>query len=260
MWALKNRTAYAAARNWIRDKNGVHHWLVAVKATFDIAPGGRVRLADKQSSPLLEPIHRGDPPTSSLRIDADLLAPKPGTDVCLDACAHASKGRPAAAVPVSLRIAAIEKTLLVHGLRVYYRGARGIITMSSPRSFVIQPIHYEWAFGGTDTTHPDPLKHCIDARNPVGKGIAADPAALDNHPAHAIEYPRGDPRTTGPAGFGPIASFWSPRLERAGTYDARWEATKKPLLPDDYDERFASAAPDDQRSTQPLRGENRCNW
>lgn len=253
MWALKNRTTYGAARNWIRDKNGVHHWLVAVKATFDIAAGGRVRLADQQSLPLLAPVHRGDPQTSSLRIDADLLAPKPGTDVCLDACAHAAKGRPAPIVPVSLRIAAIDKTLLVHGLRVYYRGARGP-AMSSPRPFVTQPIHYEWAFGGTDTTDPDPRKHRIDARNPVGKGIAVDPASLENQPAHAIEYPRGDPRTSGPGGFGPIASFWSPRLERAGTYDARWEAAKKPLLPDDYDERFASSAPDDQRSTVALRG------
>jgi hypothetical protein len=29
------------------------------------------------------------------------------------------------------------------------------------------PIHYEWAFGGTDTAHPDPRKQGIDARNPV---------------------------------------------------------------------------------------------
>ena len=33
MWALKNHTPYAAATGWGRDRNGVHEWLVAVKAT-----------------------------------------------------------------------------------------------------------------------------------------------------------------------------------------------------------------------------------
>ena len=50
---------------------------------------------------------------------------KPGTDVLLDACAHAPKGKPAATVPVSLRVADIEKTLVVNGTRAYYRGAVG---------------------------------------------------------------------------------------------------------------------------------------
>jgi hypothetical protein len=72
--------------------------------------------------------------------------------------------------------------------------------------------------------------------------------------AHAIEYPNASPEKAGPAGFGPIASFWSPRLERSGTYDAAWEKGKKPLLPDDYDDRYAQSSPDDQRPPQPLRG------
>ena len=83
MWALDNRTAYAAERNWIRDKNGVHHWLVAVKATFDVALDGRLKLADEQPPPLLEPEYRGEPGSSSLRLDSDLLAVKPGTTVAV---------------------------------------------------------------------------------------------------------------------------------------------------------------------------------
>jgi hypothetical protein len=43
-------------------------------------------------------------------------------------------------------------------------------------------------------------------------------------------------------------------LELAGTYDAGWEKTKKPLLPDDYDEQFGMSAPADQRFPKPLRG------
>src|SRR5882757_4991489 len=113
MWALRNRTPYAAERNWTRDKSGRHHWLVAVQATFDIGATGALRLADEQPPPVLEATYRGDPATSSLVRDSDLLAFKPLTDVVLDACAHAPKGRPAGTVPVSLRIGDLEKTVLV---------------------------------------------------------------------------------------------------------------------------------------------------
>jgi hypothetical protein len=254
MWALNNRTAYAAERNWIRDKEGAHHWLVAVKATFAIGPAGKLTLADEQPPPLLAPEYRGDPAKTSLRLDSDLLAAKPGTEVLLDGCAHAPRGRPAPTVTVSMRVGdLVERNLIVHGTRVYYRGAMGLAT-TRPLPFVTQPIHYEWAFGGADLSHVDKRRWAMDARNPVGKGFALDVRRLENLPAHTVEYPSGNPSKVGPAGFGPIASFWSPRLERAGTYDERWERSKKPLLPDDYDARFAVSAPDDQWLAKPLRG------
>jgi hypothetical protein len=253
MWTLENKTPYAAERNWTRDKQGMHVWIVAVKATFDIGPGGKLTLADEQPPPVLAPEYRGDPSTASLRLDSDLLAVKPGTDILLDACAHAPRGRPAATVPVALRVDRIHKTLLVHGARVYYKGAMGMTT-TAPRAFVTRPIEYEAAFGGTDTSHPNPQKHRIDLRNPVGKGVAVDDKTLENQVAHSVEYPNGSPAKVGPAGFGPLTSFWSPRRERSGTYDARWEKSRKPLLPDDYDPRSALSAPDDQRPAKPLRG------
>ena len=61
----------------------------------------------------------------------------------------------------------------------------------------------------------------------------------------------------GPAGFGPIEPGWLPRRRLAGTYDAAWVNTKKPLLPDDYDPAFALCAPSDQRLPAPLRGGER---
>ncbi len=251
MWALDNRTPYAADRNWVRDKEGVHHWLVAIKATFDVAAAGQLTLSDEQLPPLLAPEFRGDPEKTSLRMDSDLLAIKRGTDVLVDGSAHAPKGRAAATVPVSLLVADLEKTLIVHGTRVYYRGAGGLTT-TAPKPFVTQAIHYEWAFGGMDVANPDPRKQGIDMRNPVGKGFAVDLRRLENQPAHAIEYPNGNPQRMGPAGFGPIASSWSPRFELAGTYDERWEKSKKPLLPSDYDDGFAQSAPADQQPRRPL--------
>lgn len=253
MWALDNGTPYSVERNWLRDKQGRHLWLVAVQATYDIGPQGALNLADEQPPPILAPVYFGDPATSSLQRDSDLLALKPSTDVLLDACAHAPHGRAAATVHVSLRIDKIEKALVVHGPRVYYKGPVGLTT-SAPRPFTVRPIRYEWAYGGSDVGHSDPRKDRLDARNPVGKGFATDSARLENQPAHCIEYVRGSPEQAGPAGFGPLASFWAPRLALAGTYDDRWQQKKKPLLPDDYDDAFALAAPRDQRPERYLHG------
>src|SRR5512140_229369 len=158
MWALNNGTPYSAERNWIRDKAGAHHWLVAVKATFQIAPDGRLALADEQLAPVLAPEHRGAPGVTSLRYDSDLLALKPSTDVLVEAEAHAPRGRPAPSVPVALRFESVDKRLVVHGTRVYTKGIAGLTT-SDPVAFTSRPIVYEWAFGGYDASDPDVRKH-----------------------------------------------------------------------------------------------------
>jgi hypothetical protein len=203
--------------------------------------------------PLLEPEYHGKPGASSLLYEADLVAPKPTTDVLLNASAYAPRGRPARTVPVSMRVGPIHKQLLVHGSRVYTRGIAGVAP-SAPVEFRRRQLTYEWAFGGTDTRDPDPKNHVMDARNPVGKGFALRERHLVDQPAHSIEYLDGRPEKAGPAGFGPIASYWSPRLELAGTYDERWKKDRRPLLPADYDARHVLCAPADQRPKTHLRG------
>jgi hypothetical protein len=66
-----------------------------------------------------------------------------------------------------------------------------------------------------------------------------------------LSSPRQRPR---PAGFGPIAAHWLPRRRWAGTYDAAWEQKRKPLLPEDLDDRFFLSAPADQQLTRHLHG------
>jgi hypothetical protein len=252
MWMLTNRTPYAAERNWTRDKDGRHIWMVAVKATFDIALDGTLKLADEQLPPLLAPEFHGDPAKTSLKYESDLLAVKPGTDVVMNAIAHAPGGRPATSVDVLFRMDRVSKHLVVHGERTYFEGLVGLTTTPA-QPFTTCPILYEYAFGGTDLGD-DPAKGKMDNRNPVGRGVAAKRSSLVHKPAHRVEYASGDPERTGPAGFGAIASHWSPRAELAGTYDAAWAKTKKPLLPDDYDPQWALTSPEDQRSERWLRG------
>lgn len=253
MWGLNNQTPYAAERTWVRDKTGHHHWVVAVKGTFVVAPSGELHLADEQMPPVMVPEYFGEPGSSSLRFECDLVLGKATTDVVVNAFAYAPQGKPATSVPVGLRIGPIQKTLLVYGPRVYYNGVGGL-TMTAPQPFDRCPIRYEEAYGGSDVSDPDPRRQRIDLRNPVGKGIKVRAADLVNTPAHRIEYPQGDASKLGPAGFGALASHWSPRRELAGTYDAAWLKHTKPLLPTDYDERFTLCAPLDQRAPAYFQG------
>ncbi|MEM7437872.1 MAG: DUF2169 domain-containing protein [Myxococcota bacterium] len=253
MWAIENRTPYAADRTWVRDRDGAHHWIVVVKGTFDIGLDGKLTPVEEQPDPLHAPDYWGEPGLSSVRYEADLVAAKPATDVIVNGNAYAPKGKPARSVNVALRFAGLTKSLVVHGTRVYTSGIGGLGT-SKAVPFTSKPITYEWAFGGSDNEDPDPTKQLIDMRNPVGKGAAKRIARLVNTPAHSVEYPNGNAAKAGPAGFGAIASYWRPRLELAGTYDAKWVENRKPLLPTDYDERFVLCAPADQRTPQHLRG------
>ncbi len=253
MWALLNSTPYAADRNWTRDKNGVHWYIVAVRATFTIKPDSQLILEDEQLPPVLEQEYAGEPGKSSLLYDSDLLAVKPSTDVLVIANAHAPGGKAVPSVPVGFRIGTIQKQLLVHGERTYYKGNVSL-KMSEPQPFTSCPIRYEYAYGGSDFSDPDPNKHCLDERNPIGRGFARRSAHLVDTLAYAIEYPKGDAASLGPAGFSPIDLSWLPRRNYAGTYDKKWEQSKKPLLPDDYNPMYSLCAPEDQRTDQPLVG------
>lgn len=252
MWTLNNRTPYAAERNWVRDKHGVHHWMVAVKATFRIAANGTLALADAQLPPELAPVWQGEPGKSSLKYDGDLGPTKPSSDVTLIGSAHAPKGKIAASVPVRLRVGTVDKSLIVFGPRRYETSPLGLV-LSTPKKFAQAPITYEQAWGGSDTSHPDPNEHAHEPRNPVGRGFAKH-ESLHQKAAHCIEYPEGLASKLGPAGFGPVERSWLPRVRHAGSYDGAWFAQKMPLLPDDYDARFELCAPSDQQLPDYLYG------
>jgi hypothetical protein len=253
MWSLDNRTPYAAERNWTRDVDGHHHWLVALRATFDVDPVGRLSRADEQPAPVLEPHYFDAPGQSSLRYDSDLLDIKPTTDVLVIGSAHAPHGQPTPTVAVALHVGRMMKELLVHGNRYYTESALGGLSLTQPAPFVQQPIRYELAFGGRDVTSPDPSEHRLDQRNPIGRGFPGTAAWVDQA-AHCIEYPTGNPAQRGPAGFGPIDRSWLPRRLLAGTYDGTWASVRRPLLPEDYDPAYGLSAPSDQRPHAPLHG------
>ena len=93
----------------------------------------------------------------------------------------------------------------------------------------------------------------MDSRNPVGCGLLTQAG----QPLPNFEYPSGRMEKAGPAGFGVIASYWSPRLELQGTYDESWKKSRFPLVPADWDPRSLLCSPRDQQpaETFPKGGE-----
>jgi hypothetical protein len=254
MFGLANETAYAAERSLIGDRDGRDVWVVALKATFMVHPDGSTSPADEQVPVSLFPEHFGEPPSTSLKYECDLDYTKPTTDVLLHGHAYAPEGEPVTRVDVSMRVGPVAKTLRVMGDRVWAPGMVGL-RLTEPEPFVKMPIVYERAFGGTDSRSDNPKQHGWEPLNPVGTGYVADGV-----PFEGMRMPNiGEPasfltRRPRPAGFGPIARHWAQRAVLAGTYDARWERTRLPLLPTDFNERFFQCAPEDQQSPEYLRG------
>jgi hypothetical protein len=253
MWAIENQTRYQADSTWVRDKDGVHSWVVAVKGTFDIAQDGVLTLAKSQLEPLVSPVYNGAPGLSSLRYDADLDAPKPTTDILLNGTAYAPLGQPAKGFDVSMTVGPVHKALRVVGDRWWLPGgAAGMASGVTPVKSV--PLVYERAYGGLDKTDPDPRNQRMDARNPCGCGVVARIAGRVGQRLPNLLYPDGAIDKTGPAGFGAIDRHWSPRRAYAGTYDEAWQESRMPLLPADWDPRFLLCAPADQQPPDRLTG------
>lgn len=245
MWALTNQTPFAAERAGARSRIGEEIWIVVIKATFQILPDGTFERADQQEPVRLAPLYTGEPGKSSLLYDTDLVRTKPTTDVLLHGHAYAPGAEPTPEVEVILRVGPINKTLRVLGDRTWKSSFLGP-KLSAAEPFTQCPLVYERTYGGT---HDEPVGS--DPRNPVGTGFVANEKDLIGRRAPNIEYPN-DPNR--PAGFGPIAPSWSPRLGLAGTYDDVWQRTRKPLVPEDFDDRFFQSAPEDQQAPSHLRG------
>jgi hypothetical protein len=254
MWQLDNRTPFAAERTWTRDRDGAEVWLVALKCTFDITPEGRAVAAAVQppvttTPEFLDPV---ESVASSLRYDIDLVRTKVTTDVIVHANAYAA-AEPVTHLDVGWHVGSVAKTLRVTGDRVWRDRA-----ITEPLPFTTMPIVYERAYGGIDPRSRATSSPQWSVGNPLGVGFALSEAAVEGLRLPNVEYPdklisRWSDRPP-PAGFGPIAAHWQPRVRFAGTFDENWQRRRFPLLPDDFDDRYHQCAPADQQAPQFLVG------
>ncbi len=189
MWMIKNLTPYAAAGSWVQDKDANKLWLVVMKATFDILPDGRTRLADNQLPPLRSPLHYEGPGTSSIQSEADLLGSKRTSDIIVNGAVYAPGGRTVASADARITLGGIDKWLRIFGERIWERGALDGVRLSSPKPFSQMPIRYERAFGGWDQHSEDPQEHRFEPRNPIGRGFAIRESHCVGSLAPNVEYP-----------------------------------------------------------------------
>ncbi len=216
-----------------------------VKATFDLSPQGKLILAEEQAPLEVAGKKWDDSDESSDRYEPEGAFFKLATDVVLVGHAHAQE-RGAREALVALKIGALQKGVRVIGDRVWFK-SMGSITMTKPAPFERIPLRYERAFGGWDRSHADAAKHQFEPRNPVGTGFRASGSRFEE----GVRLPNLEDPTQllkewgdrpAPTGFGFVSPHWQPRAAFAGTYDAAWEKSRKPLLPRDFDRRFLNAA------------------
>lgn len=247
MWQIENRTPYKAERGWIRDKNGAEVWVVAVKATYTIGPDGKLSLSDEQSPVYTGPVPRPD--SKSLLYETDLGPPKRATDVILNGHAYVQSPRPAKQLHVGFKVGPIVRTALIFGDRQWQKGLLGY-SPGEPEPFLHMPLLYERALGGgTEQAREAGI-------NPAGCGLMPDQTG--RMPMPNIEHL--EKRLTAPhvpqpvIGFGAVPCQWPWRSRYGGTYDAAWEETRRPLLPEDFDERYWQIAPPEQQAPGHLKG------
>jgi hypothetical protein len=255
---LINDSPYAAGIVVDTDRQGADTLVLMVKATFDIGSDGKLQLADEQRDIEWGDQSSGEPGASSVLYESDATWGRTGTDVAFIGYAYPRKLGDRQ-VDVELRVGPLNKTARVFGDR-RWEGTVGGPRMSLADPFEKIPLVWERSFGGVDRTPVDPSHHALEARNPVGRGFLAkqSQASLDGmrlpnieDPRHLISNPTDRPP---PIGFGFVAKSWMPRVAYAGTYDDRWQTSRAPLVPDDYDPRFSVAAAEGLSAETGLRG------
>lgn len=209
----------------------------------------RGQLSSTQATPILTADEfAGDAATSGLLRARELAPLKPRVDVLL----AGALVFPTPITETSIELAVgsrLSKRAKVFGDRVWLPGIVTDLLPSDPRPIARVAIAWERSYGGAD-----------ESRNPVGSGVAKDPASLHGMPAPNFETTDkaigsfiGKPQ---PIGFGPVAAHWQQRVELAGTYDEAWMKTRRPLPPEDFSPAFFNVAPVDQQLDRYLPGED----
>lgn len=234
-----NNTSFAAGDYPMPDPGGAMMIVAVVKATFSIGEHGELSIADEQRAIRVnDELYDDEAPEGSIRMPTDLAVAKGGTDVVV--VGEAISPKPVTAMDVVVKVRDSAAPLRVHGERVFYDSVLRV-AIGPAQPFERMPIIYEYAYGGVT-----PDGWIVEARNRAGVGVARKKSDLIGTRAPSIEHPAHPHSSAGdqhaPVGYGAIRSHWSPRIDRAGTFDEAWEKTRMPLLPTDYDPRANNVA------------------
>lgn len=248
------------------DQDGDLDCVVTLRGTFVHAQGEVAQWQDEQMPLQWQDSYEGEPHTSLLLHQTDLVPEKPGTDVTFLGKSHVPD-RSEKAWQCGIRIGPLDKRVHVSGPRSWhpiikparwpFRKEDQVVgwELGEPEPVENVPIDWHLASGGRNffdgqTTDPDP-------DNPLGRGRLGASEHWEDHliPAPQIFAGAAPAHGDAPVGLGPIPPFWRPRYQYAGTYDTDWEENRHPLLPEDFNPLFWQCAPADQIVMPWLRGD-----
>ena len=254
---MNNLTPFLADRTVCQDRHGRDRLVVILKATYRLDRGGQGVPDEEQQPVVVSDDYHGEPVTSSIHLEGELIPPKPSTDVVMVGHAHAPGERASTKVDVGIQVGPLSKIIRVFGDRFWDLGVlRNKI--SPPLPFEKMPLIYERAYGGEDHESEESRRK-REPRNPVGRGFFWPGNPAKTWPLPNLEDPkalisslRDRPQ---PACFGFVSRHWKPRVDFIGTYDEAWRDSRFPLLPVDFDERHYNAAHPDLIAPSHLRGD-----
>jgi len=152
---------------------------ILAKRTYRIRPG-TVAVPD----PGVEPIwveadeywDSNNPVLDAVKLESELVAWKPCTDVVVVGQAHAPRGKRARFLDCGIQVGAFRKVVRVFGNRKIQLKTMGF-DFTDPEPFDSMPLHYGLAYGGHHKkADGQELQY---PRNPVGKGFLVTPEPAD---------------------------------------------------------------------------------
>ena len=181
--AVTNVTGFTCQPLPLTARNGATVLRIVVKAGYQIAPDGQLTLLAEHPEIVMEDKYWGKAGVSCIRYESDVILEKPHTDLVVNGCAMAPRGRAVKAMEVSLAYQRRTlKRLRVTGDRVWRRGTLGW-AMSDPQPFTEMPLVYDRAFGGSDDGGSE-------ARNRSGTGYASKiDGGFEGRPCPNVEFP-----------------------------------------------------------------------
>jgi hypothetical protein len=265
---FNNYTPFIAIPWSAEDATATPFGVMLVKAVFRIWPtadSGTWELRPVCPQPPLfsRDEFYGDPGKSSVRFESDFVPVKPCTDVLVNAIARPPQGLAATEWPIFVEVGPIRRILRVTGPRAWRRSVLGGWHLGEPAPCDRVPVRYEYAFGGAAIrrrSSADEEWLSFSSQNPIGCGWVDPlmdereiPAAQIEDPDHLINSVRDRPP---PAGLGALHRSWQPRLGLAGTFDQKWQETRWPHLPQDFNFAHYNAAPPGLVAPGYLRGDD----
>lgn len=269
--------------------------VVVLKASFELKTGV-AQLSQNQTGVCLvdelwsdfvgnDPHSTSEPEYSSLKKVGDTVLFKPLTDVYVTGTVRSFQNKPQTSWHGLLCVrrgqqSLINKTLRFTGSRHWLHKARNEWKLTPPSTTTEVPLRYELAYGGhyldlkanKTTNQTTEQTQEVFAANPAGSGLFGKDSPShpinQSYPAPQIEWPTDTVNTSAditfktyrPAGWGPIARWWSPRVERQGSYDEAWQQDFKNNphgyadYPKDFDYSYFNCAPADQMVKGALNG------